>query len=70
VLDAQLCGDRPTESDKTLYPSDHIGLKVRLRITPRSNKTTSSDAGGSSMVSNQRQQEPKLRGIDGSSGLS
>jgi hypothetical protein len=39
VLDAQLCGDRPTEGDSTLYPSDHIGLKVTLRITPRSNSS-------------------------------
>lgn len=45
-MDAQLCGDRPTESDKTLYPSDHIGVKVTLRITPRSGNSNSSSAGG------------------------
>jgi hypothetical protein len=33
VLAAQLCGDQPSEADATLYPSDHIGLKVTLRIS-------------------------------------
>lgn len=44
VLDAQLCGDRPTEGDSTLYPSDHLGLKVTLRITPRSSSSSSAAA--------------------------
>lgn len=40
VLNAQLCGDRPTESDSTLYPSDHIGIKVTLRISPKTSSSS------------------------------
>lgn len=34
VLDAALLGDAPSPHDATLYPSDHLGLKVTLRIAP------------------------------------
>lgn len=46
VLNAQLCGDRPTESDSTLYPSDHIGLKVTLRISKTAGSAATAAAGG------------------------
>uniref|UniRef100_A0A383VFS8 Endonuclease/exonuclease/phosphatase domain-containing protein n=1 Tax=Tetradesmus obliquus TaxID=3088 RepID=A0A383VFS8_TETOB len=43
VTAAQLCGDQPSEQDATLYPSDHIGIKVKLRVVASS----SSSGGGS-----------------------
>jgi hypothetical protein len=46
VLNAQLCGDKPTESDSTLYPSDHIGVKVTLRISPKASSSSSSSSAG------------------------
>jgi hypothetical protein len=44
VTAAQLCGDVPSEQDATLYPSDHIGIKVKLRVVPSS--SSSSGQGG------------------------
>ena len=32
VVAAQLVGQEPHPEDKTLYPSDHVGLKVMVRV--------------------------------------
>jgi hypothetical protein len=45
VTAAQLCGDKPSEQDATLYPSDHIGIKVKLRVVASSNSSSSSGQG-------------------------
>jgi hypothetical protein len=34
VVSAQLAGAEPHPADETLYPSDHLGVAVRLRIGP------------------------------------
>ncbi|KAF6261280.1 Endonuclease/exonuclease/phosphatase [Scenedesmus sp. NREL 46B-D3] len=41
VTAAQLCGDAPSDQDPSLYPSDHIGIKVKLQVV------ASSGSGGS-----------------------
>lgn len=35
VTAAQLCGNEPAADDKTLYPSDHFGIKVRFKVVTR-----------------------------------
>lgn len=32
VAAAALCGDVADEADATLYPSDHLGIRVKLRV--------------------------------------
>jgi hypothetical protein len=33
VLSAELHGDRPAPDDATLYPSDHVAIRARLRVS-------------------------------------
>jgi hypothetical protein len=46
VTAAQLCGDVPSEQDATLYPSDHIGIKVKLQVEASSSSTGSATGQG------------------------
>lgn len=43
VTAAQLFGDKPSQQDAMLYPSDHIGIKVNLRVV-------ASSSGGGSVI--------------------
>jgi hypothetical protein len=45
VTAAQLCGDVPSEQDSTLYPSDHIGIKVKLQVVASSSSHATGQGG-------------------------
>lgn len=46
VTAAQLCGNQPAADDQTLFPSDHFGIKVRLRVSDRGCNASSGRGAG------------------------
>ena len=50
-----LCGDNPAPGDPSLYPSDHIGIKVQLQVVKKGESAAAATTGGGS---SKQQQQP------------